>query len=110
MTAIKNKDSEKGSIKHQLGVPYFSKTLADDNLKAKLIPIPMNIGEVLCFSLAVVHGQEINRGPDTRWSFDARIKNSFIKSGAKNGYYINFDNSPTTRAGIIHYKENPQAK
>ena len=63
MTAIKNKDSEKGSIKHQLGVPYLFKTLADESLKSKIIPIPMNIGEVLCFSLAVVHGQEVNRSP-----------------------------------------------
>ena len=110
VTAIKNKDSEKGSINHQLGVPYFLKTLADESLKEKLIPIPMKIGEILCFSLAVVHGQEINSGSDTRWSFDARIKNSFIKSGSRSDYYINFDNSPVTKAGIAHYKENPQAK
>jgi sporadic carbohydrate cluster 2OG-Fe(II) oxygenase len=110
VTAIKNKDSEKGSINHQLGVPYFLKTLADDNLKAKLIPIPMKIGEILCFSLAIMHGQETNKGSDTRWSFDARIKNSFIKSGSRKDYYINFDNSPATKAGIMHYKDNIQAK
>jgi sporadic carbohydrate cluster 2OG-Fe(II) oxygenase len=110
VTAVKNKDSEKDSIRHQLGVPYFLKTLADENLKKKLIPVPMKIGEVLVFSLAVIHGQEINKGSDTRWSIDARIKNSFIQSGSRSDYYRNFDTSPATQAGITHYKDNKQAK
>ncbi len=110
VAGIKSEEVEKGSIKHQLGVPYFSQTLDDDSLKAKLIPIPMEIGEVLCFSLAVIHGQEVNRSSSTRWTIDARIKNSFVKSGSRDDYYTNFFSSPATMAGATHYKKNIQAK
>jgi hypothetical protein len=108
--SIKNNEVEKGSIKHQLGIPYALKTLDDDSLRSKLIPIPMEIGEVLCFSLAVIHGQEVNRSSSTRWSIDARIKNSFVKSGSRNNYYTNLYSSPATMASVTHYKKNIQAK
>lgn len=110
VTAVKNAEVEKGSIKHQLGVPYFLQTLDDDILRSKLIPIPMEMGEVLCFSLAVIHGQEVNRSSATRWTFDTRVKNSFVKSGSRDDYYINLYSSPATKAGITHYKKNTQAK
>ena len=110
VSAINNDAVEKGSIKHQLGVPYLLQTLDDDQLRSKLIPIPMEIGEVLCFSLAVIHGQEVNRSSRTRWTIDTRIKNSFVKSGSRDDYYTNFDSSPATLAGITHYKKNIQAK
>ena len=69
----------------------------------------MKIGDVLCFNLALIHGQEINSGVNTRWTIDARIKNSFIKSGARDGYYKNLFQSPATKAGIVHYKNNPES-
>jgi len=110
VSAIKNNGVEKGSIKNQLGVPYLLQTLDDDSLKSKLIPIPMEIGEVLCVSLAVIHGQEVNRSSSTRWTIDARIKNSFVKSGSRDDLYTNFYSSPATMAGVTHYKKNIQAK
>jgi hypothetical protein len=110
VSGIKNEDVEKGSVKHQLGVPYFLQTLDDDSLRPKLIPIPMEVGEVLCCSLAVIHGQEVNRSSNTRWTIDARAKNTFVKSGSRDDYYINLHSSPATKAGIMHYKKNIQAK
>lgn len=110
VSGVKNDEVEKGSIKHQLGVPYFFQTLDDESLRSKLVPIPMDIGEVLCFSLAVIHGQEVNRASGTRWSIDTRIKNSFVKSGSRNDYYANLYESPATQAGVRHYKKNLQAK
>jgi hypothetical protein len=108
--ATNNDEVEKGSIKHQLGVPYLLQTLDDDLIRAKLIPIPMEIGEVLCFNLAVIHGQEVNRSSNTRWTVDTRIKNSFVKSGSREDYYTIFSSRPATKTAITHYKKNIQAK
>ena len=105
--SINNDQVEKGSIKHQLGVPYKFQTLADESFRDSLISIPMKIGEVLCFNLALIHGQEINKSASTRWSFDARIKNTFIKSSARDEYYASLFQSPATKAGLNHYKNNP---
>ena len=110
VTSVKNEEVERGSIKNQLGVPYLWQTLADNSLKSKLIPIPMKIGEALCFCLGVIHGQEVNGASDTRWSIDLRIKNSFVQSGCRSDFFNNLYNSPATKAGITHYKNNPQAK
>ena len=110
LISVDNEEVEKGSIKHELGVPYKFQLLADDNFRSDLIPIPMKIGDVLCFNLALIHGQEINKGQNTRWTFDARIKSSFIKSGARDDYYKNLFQSPATEAGLSHYKNNPESQ
>jgi len=108
LNSVKNDEVAKGSIKHQLGVPYKFQLLADESFKSNLIPIPMKIGDVLCFNLALIHGQEINRSQNTRWTIDARIKNSFVKSGARDDYYRNLFQSPATKAGLAHYQNNPE--
>ncbi|MFQ5451076.1 MAG: phytanoyl-CoA dioxygenase family protein [Nitrospinaceae bacterium] len=108
LTSVNNDEVEKGSIKHELGVPYLFQVITDDSFRSKLIPVPMKVGDVLCFNLAVIHGQEINKSQNTRWTIDARIKNSFITSGTRDGYYKNLFQSPAAHAGLNHYQKNPK--
>jgi hypothetical protein len=65
----------KGSQKHEMGFPYAPKAIGGD--LSRLVPQPLTFGQAMVFTPAMVHGQEINRGNVTRFSFDFRVVNSF---------------------------------
>lgn len=46
--------------------------------------VPVNFGEALFFSTAVLHGSHINKETETRISLNIRFKNIFSPSGLKN--------------------------
>jgi hypothetical protein len=68
-------DVTKGSVKHQLGFLYAPKELPDE-VRRKVVPVPIPLGRALIFSLSLVHGQEINRSDVTRFQSDIRVVNS----------------------------------
>ena len=46
--------------------------------------IPVKYGEGLFFSTAILHGSNINKEKETRFSLNIRFKNIFSPSGLKN--------------------------
>jgi ectoine hydroxylase-related dioxygenase (phytanoyl-CoA dioxygenase family) len=65
----------KGSPKHEMGFPYAPKAIDVD--LTELVPWLLGFGGAVVFTPAMVHGQDINRGGATRFSFDFRVVNSF---------------------------------
>jgi hypothetical protein len=65
----------KGSTQHQLGYPYAPRVFQVE-VRDRVESVPMEFGEMLIFSLSMVHGQEINAGSITRFSSDIRAVNS----------------------------------
>jgi sporadic carbohydrate cluster 2OG-Fe(II) oxygenase len=102
---VKSADVNKGDVKNQLGFPYAPKII-DKNYTINKVPIPLKYGQVLIFGLGVIHGQEINRSHNTRWSLDTRVKNSFARSGTKEGYFIKLSSGPVAECAEIFYTNN----
>ena len=103
---IVNDKAPKGSKLNRLGVPYMYKRIADEGYKEYMVPIPMNIGEILCFNLGLIHGQEVNNSSDTRWSIDCRLKNIHAPTNTREGYYKSFSKSPLTKAAEKFIEHN----
>lgn len=95
-----------GSTKHSLGFIYGDpKRLADP---VATIPLPVKVGQMIVFSLALLHGQEVNRSTRTRVSMDVRLANSlapvkFARSRNPN-YYERLSVSPVTAAAQRYYE------
>ena len=104
--AVTNDKAPKGSKLNKLGVPYSYKRIIDESYKHDMVPIPMNIGEDLCFNLGLIHGQEVNNSLDTRWSIDCRLKNILAPTNTREGYYKPFSKSPMTQAAEKHLENN----
>lgn len=68
-------DVELKSKKHQMGFTYLAQRLPSD-VGEKMTRVPMRVGQLLVFSLALAHGQEVNRSERSRVSFDVRLVNS----------------------------------
>ncbi len=68
-------DWDKGSPRHLMGFPYAPKKILDD-LGTRLHSVPLQLGQAMIFTPALIHGQEVNRGDTTRVSTDLRIVNS----------------------------------
>ena len=100
---------EKGSIKHQLGVPYLLQRVVDESYKSEMFPIPFNVGEVLCFDLGILHGLEVSNSETTRFSIDCRLKSPLANSGVRQGYYKSLFRSPLAKAAARFYEANPDA-
>jgi hypothetical protein len=60
---------------HELGFPYAPKLL-DAALLTRAEPVPVRLGQMLLFNLALVHGAGVNTSPATRFSTDIRVVNS----------------------------------
>ena len=73
-TVERDSSHAKGSEGHKLGFLYAPKKLVD-HIDSQ--PVPLQVGEALIFGSALVHGQEVNRSADTRFSVDVRLVNSF---------------------------------
>lgn len=83
-------DVERGSAKHKLGFPYAPKKLLGD-IKDRMKPVPVQAGQMIIFSLATVHGQEVNNSTKTRISADIRLVNALApvttSRGVQDQYY-----------------------
>lgn len=81
---------EAGSNRHRLGYPYAPRTL-DPALVARAEPVEVAVGQVLVFSLSLVHGALENGSASTRVSTDVRVANSFAPvawgRGVRADYY-----------------------
>jgi sporadic carbohydrate cluster 2OG-Fe(II) oxygenase len=101
----------KGSEKHQIGYPYDPKVIADFD---GLTPEPINIGEALVFPPSTVHGQTINSGQKTRFSFDFRIVSSFVAidkfSNKKSRGYVPATVSAVTEVALKFAEINDRSK
>jgi len=104
--AIVNDKAPKGSKPHRLGVPYSYQRIVDESYKENMVPVPMNIGQALCFDLGVIHGQEVNNSSDTRWSIDVRLKSILAPTNTREGYYKSFSKSPLTQAAEKYLENN----
>lgn len=102
---VDSEEVKKGDIKNQLGFLYSPKII-DSNYEINKVPIPLKFGEVLIFSLGVIHGQDVNTSINTRWSIDTRVKNSFARSATKEGYFQELSNSPVAECAKVFYKHN----
>ncbi len=79
---------QKGSKKHKLGFPYSPKI---PKIKSTDFNSPsLKFGQAIIFSPSIVHGQKINQGKSTRFSFDFRVVNKFapinIQTKTNRGY------------------------
>ena len=108
--AIVNEKAPKGSKLNRLGVPYTFKKIIDEGYKEGMVPIPMNVGELLFFNLGLVHGQEVNNSSSTRWSIDCRLKNIHAPTNTRQGYYKSFSKSPLTQAAEKFLENNKDKK
>lgn len=102
-----SEDVTKGSDKHKLGFLYAPK-LMEPSIEEKMEPVPLKIGQVLIFSLAIVHGAVENKGQKTRWSSDVRVVNALAPVDFQNrpDYYEPFHSSPLTEAAKLYIQEN----
>jgi sporadic carbohydrate cluster 2OG-Fe(II) oxygenase len=99
---------KKGSKQHKLGTPYDPKIINPGNYQA--VPIPLKFGSYIIFSPALIHGQELNLGNNTRFSFDLRVVNKYApinhKKKSFNGNYIKFTESPIQKLADEYFKNN----
>ncbi len=88
-----------GSSRHQLGFVYAPKDMGSA-IAERMKPIHTQVGQALMFGLAIVHGQEVNRGPVTRFSTDIRIVNSMApinwERSVRQDYYMPWCSSAVT--------------
>jgi len=86
-----------GSARHKLGYAYAPRLL-DPSLDARAEPIPVSVGQMLIFSLSLVHGGGANASEETRFSTDIRIVNSHapvsFSRGVRADYYVPLCASP----------------
>ncbi len=68
-------DVARHSAKHKMGFVYLAQRLPSE-FGDKMTRVPLRVGQMLMISLSLAHGQEVNRGTQTRVSFDARLVNS----------------------------------
>lgn len=101
---------EKGSVKHSLGFIHGNPKRLREAVET--IALPVKVGQMIVFSLALLHGQEVNRSKRTRVSMDVRIANSLAPiqwSRSRNpNYYERLCTSPVTEAAARYYEANKQ--
>ena len=82
-----------------------------DNLA---LPIPLEIGQALIFSLSIVHGQEVNRSQLTRFSSDIRVVNSLApiewERSVHKDYYTELSSSAVTKQARAYQAANAISK
>lgn len=104
-----SKEVQKGSVMHQAGIPYMSNILKNRDM-CDLHPIPIDVGQILIFNLAVLHGQEINSSDHTRFSMDFRmvntLENLMKKVNGEQKYYIELVKSPIKQQETAYVENN----
>ncbi|MDP3723052.1 MAG: hypothetical protein Q8R91_06105 [Candidatus Omnitrophota bacterium] len=75
-------------------------------VKDQLVWLRVPYGKVLIFTPNLLHGNIVNRVPETRWSFNARFKGLFTPYGgpAKSlgGYYLPITTKAVSRVGMAY--------
>jgi sporadic carbohydrate cluster 2OG-Fe(II) oxygenase len=97
---------EKGSTKHSLGFIYGQpKRLATP---VSTVAVRIRVGQLIVFSLSLLHGQEVNCSTRTRVSMDVRLANSLApirwQRSRDEHYYQRLCSSPVTDAAL-RYEE-----
>lgn len=97
---------EKGSVKHSLGFIHGQPKRLASPVATRALPV--KVGELIVFSLSLLHGVEVNRAARTRVSMDVRLANSlapvkFARSRDEH-YYEQLCVSPVTRAAKHYYE------
>jgi len=104
-------DVERGSNKNKMGFLYAPKKLVglDDSLFQS---VSLPYGHGLGFSLGVIHGQQVNNSPVTRWNIDFRVKNSFhpLTKNLKQGYYSSLTKSDVAALAQQYYQQNVEER
>ncbi len=112
VTQKQSEDVTKGSVKHKLGFLYAPKQMSND-VRAHVVPVPVRPGEALAFSLSLIHGQEVNASPVTRFSTDIRLVNSFApiqwQRTVHADYYEPLTESPVAQQARSYYAANREA-
>ncbi|MCH9614499.1 MAG: hypothetical protein SP1CHLAM54_15400 [Chlamydiia bacterium] len=100
-------DVVKGSDKHNLGFLYAPKMM-DKSTEEKMVPVPIKLGQVLMFSLSIVHGCVINKGTNTRWTSDVRLLNALspVDLSARPDYYEPCHSSAVTSSAEKYFAAN----
>ncbi len=99
---------EKGSTKHSLGFIYGQpKRLANP---VPTVALPVRVGQMIVFSLSLLHGQEVNCSTRTRVSMDVRLANSLAPISWQRSrdaeYYKRLCSSPVTEAALRYEVAN----
>jgi hypothetical protein len=104
-----NPDVKPQSPKHRLGFPYAPKLL-DPALTSRAEAVPLEVGQVLLFGLALIHGAGTNTGATTRFSSDIRVVNSLApvqwSRGVHADYFVPLCTSPVTGAAQRYLAAN----
>lgn len=97
---------EKGSVKHSLGFIHGNPKRLQSSRPT--IALPVRVGQMIVFSLALLHGQEVNRSTRTRVSMDFRMTNSFspVKFARSRDphYYTSLSASPVAQVAQRYYE------
>ena len=105
-TQRRSPNVEKGSTKHQLGFLYAPKEL-DPAIRSTVEPVHTRPGQMLIFSLSLIHGQEVNLGDSTRFSSDLRVVNSLApiqwERNVHQNYYVRLCESAVTAQARRYY-------
>ena len=96
----------KGSVKHHLGFLYAPKVLHESYPLDQMIPIPIRVGQILIFTVTLLHGTILNSSPITRWSCDARVKNAFLPAGDRGERFIPLGRGPATKVTEQYLRSN----
>ncbi len=98
---------QKGSQKHKLGFLYAPKKM-ENEIEAKMRPLPIQFGQVLLFFLSTVHGSTVNTSGQTRWSSDIRVMNSLapVDLSARPDYYETLSETVVTQKAKEYQLEN----
>ena len=109
VTQVRSEDVARGSNKHKLGFLYSPKLMSDE-IRSRVTPIPMKVGQALAFSLSLVHGQEVNRSNITRFQSDIRVVNSMApiqwERSVHSDYYKTMCSSAVSQQAQIYTKQN----
>jgi ectoine hydroxylase-related dioxygenase (phytanoyl-CoA dioxygenase family) len=85
-----------------------------DDVRGGMEPVPTRPGDALAFSLSLIHGQEVNASPSTRFSTDIRLVNSFApiqwQRTVHADYYEPLVESPVAEQARRYYAANKEAE
>lgn len=99
----------KGSVKHKLGFLYAPQILDENYSLDHLKPVPVRIGQIIIFSLTMLHGSVVNSADFTRWTCDARIKHAFAPVGElRVKRFLPLASSPAARSTRAYLRANEE--
>lgn len=105
---VENNNVVKGSKKHEMGHPYAPKNLIIE--EEKMSPQPLKLGQAVIFPPSTMHGQEINLGKKTRFSYDFRIVSPFAPINIRKDFssrgYTELNKSVVTKVAEEYEKSN----